>query len=86
LTDLPVGTLATVARLEQQEGAVLQYLSSLGLVLGARVVVEKIAPFGGVYTIRVGAEEASTAEAIGADLARHVLVTPEHGRKKARDN
>ena len=86
LIDLPVGTSATVARLEQQEGAVLQYLSTLGLILGARVVVESVAPFGGVYTIRVGPDDASTIEAIGGDLARHVLVTPDQVGKMARNN
>jgi DtxR family Mn-dependent transcriptional regulator len=76
LTDLPAGSFASVARIELQEASVLQYLASLGLTINARVLVEDIAPFGGVRTIRVGAERKATSQAVGEELAKHVLVTP----------
>ncbi|HEV3311343.1 MAG TPA: metal-dependent transcriptional regulator [Chloroflexota bacterium] len=85
LTDLRAGASASVARIELQEAAVLQYLASLGLTLDARVLVEDVAPFGGVRTVRIGLERKATCHAIGEELAKHVLVMPwlegkvEHG-------
>lgn len=74
LTDLPSGASARLARIELQEAPVLQYLASLGLNLGAPVLVEDIAPFGSVRTLRVGLEEEATSHAIGDELAKHLLV------------
>ncbi|SRR5579884_5283 len=74
LTDLSVGESGSVARLEEQSGPVLQYLESLGLLLGARVVVDHVAPFGGVVTVRVDTEKGSVSHALGPDLARGVML------------
>jgi DtxR family Mn-dependent transcriptional regulator len=74
LTELVPGTTGVVARIEQQEGPVLQYLASLGLVLGETVTLQSIAPFGGVVTVGVGSSEA--VHALGGDLARHILMAP----------
>jgi DtxR family Mn-dependent transcriptional regulator len=72
LTELTPGASGTVARLEQQERPVLEYLASLGLVLNARVTLESIAPFGGVVTVRVGPPGAAVSRAIGQELAEHI--------------
>jgi DtxR family transcriptional regulator, Mn-dependent transcriptional regulator len=77
LTELTPGTGGVVARIEQQEGPVLQYLASLGLVLGETVTLQSIAPFGGVVTVGVGSSEA--VHALGGDLARHILMAPNCG-------
>jgi DtxR family Mn-dependent transcriptional regulator len=74
LTELASGESGTVARMEQQDQAVLHYLQSLGLVLNARVCMEGIAPYGGVVTVRVGAGGSEVRQAIGEELARHILV------------
>lgn len=76
LTALPPGMAGTIARIEQQDQAVLQYLETLGLVLGAHVALEGIAPFGGVVTVRVEAQGEEAGQAIGGELAQHILVTP----------
>ena len=76
LTELPAGASATVARLEQQEAPVLQYLATLGLHLDARILVEDVAPFGGVRTVCVGGEGEASSHAIGDELAKHILVVP----------
>ncbi|GAC1324035.1 MAG: metal-dependent transcriptional regulator [Chloroflexota bacterium] len=74
VTDLSPGASGTVARIEQQQQPVLQYLASLGLVLNARVTLESIAPFGGVVTLRVGDPREHTMHAIGGELAARILV------------
>lgn len=75
LTDLPTGASATVAQIDLQESPVLHYLASLGLHLGTRVLVEDIAPFGGVYTLRIGSDAETVRHAMGEDLVKHILVT-----------
>lgn len=79
LTDISPGTAGTIARIEQQDQAVLQYLESLGLVLDARVTLEGIAPFGGVVTVRVAAPGGERRQVLGGELARHILVAPDTG-------
>jgi len=76
LTNLAPGESGTIARMEQQEGAVLQYLESLGLVLCAQVTLDGIAPYGGVVTVRVGKPGAGVSQAIGEELATHILIDP----------
>jgi DtxR family Mn-dependent transcriptional regulator len=76
LSLLAPGTSGTIARLEQQDGAVLQYLESLGLVLNAQVTLEGIAPFGGVVTVRVATPDGEARQPIGAELAAHILIAP----------
>jgi Fe2+ transport system protein FeoA len=76
LTDLPAGASGTVARIDVQEAPVLQYLASLGLNLGAKVVVDEIAPYGGVRMLRIGSDREATTHPMGEDPVKHVLVTP----------
>ncbi|SRR5579884_398953 len=74
LTDMPAGVTGRIARIEQQDEAVLQYLASLGLTLDALVRVVAIAPFGGVVTVEVEGSDGSLRHAIGEGLAERVLV------------
>jgi DtxR family Mn-dependent transcriptional regulator len=76
LTELVPGASGVVSRIDQQEGPVLQYLASLGLILEETVALQSIAPFGGVVTVRVGAVSTAAVHALGGDLARHILITP----------
>lgn len=75
LRDLAPGTPARVARIEQQEPAVLHYLNSLGLVPGTVVTLLAISP-DGVVTVRIGSpvETDGTTSALGDKLAAHILV------------
>ncbi len=75
LCDLAPGESGRVARITLQDEPVLQYLAGLGVQLGVHLMVETVAPFGGVVTLRVGAVEPVT-HTIGESLARHLLVTP----------
>jgi DtxR family Mn-dependent transcriptional regulator len=80
LTDLAPGTAGTIARIEQQDGAVLQYLESLGLVLNASVTLEGIAPFGGVVTVVVTTPDGEVSRPIGGELAARILIAPHSDR------
>jgi DtxR family Mn-dependent transcriptional regulator len=76
LTELRPGAPAMIARMEQQEQPVLQYLASLGLVKNARVTLVDIAPFGGVVTVRIDTPKGRKTHAIGGELADRILVAP----------
>ncbi len=75
--DVPLSTLAAgsqgaIARVPDGDPGLLQYLRSLGLVPGAVVIVEDVAPYGDVFTLRVG----ECISAVGGEVAKRVLVTP----------
>lgn len=74
LSALMPGDRGSIARIEQQDQAVLQYLGSLGLVPGAEVTLEGIAPFGGVVHVRVNTPDGAVSHAIGEALAGHILI------------
>jgi DtxR family transcriptional regulator, Mn-dependent transcriptional regulator len=75
VADLGPGEAGYVARITLQDGPVLQYLAGLGIQPGVQVVVEAVAPFGGVVTLRVVTADPA-AHTIGESLARHIMVTP----------
>lgn len=77
LSELPVGVHAVVRRVSDDDAALLRYLNELALVPGIPVVVESIAPFGGVLTVRVGT--GNVARSIGAEVARQILVQMRDG-------
>lgn len=74
LTELTGGQQAVIGRIDQQEPEVLQYLASLDLRPGTPVLVEGIAPFGGVITVKVEGASGPVSRAIGENLACHILV------------
>jgi len=73
LADLEAGRMAEVARVIS-EGNVefLHYLSSLGLIPGAKVKVLEKAPFDGTLTIEVN----NSTKAIGRAAASLIMVEP----------
>jgi DtxR family Mn-dependent transcriptional regulator len=75
LSSLGEGRKGVISRVPDGDAALLQYLRQLGLVPGARVTVESLAPFGGVVIVRVG----RNAHALGADVAARLRVTPAPG-------
>ncbi len=68
-TVLP-GQQVIVQRVSDDNPDLLRYLASLGLIPGALVHVEAVAPFGGVYTVRIGTQ----THAIGDTVTQSVLV------------
>lgn len=64
-----------MVQVRREETTLLRYLASLGLLPGARVLVEQVAPFGGPLLVRLG----SARYALGRDIAGRILV-----RKGAR--
>ena len=50
----------------------LRYLAELGLIPGALLQVEAVAPYGGVYTVRIGEQ----THAVGEAVTQAVLVRP----------
>jgi DtxR family Mn-dependent transcriptional regulator len=75
LSSLEAGEKAVVVQVRREETTLLRYLASLGLLPGARVLVEQVAPFGGPLLVRLG----SARYALGRDMAGQILV-----RKGAR--
>ncbi len=71
LAALPPGQPAVVRRVNDDDAALLRYLATLGLVPGASVVVEELAPYGGVVTLRIGDER----HAVGGEVPKQVLVS-----------
>ncbi len=70
-TVLP-GQQVIVQRVSDENPDLLRYLASLGLVPGALVQVEAVAPYGGVYTLRIGEQ----THAVGDAVTQAVLVRP----------
>jgi DtxR family Mn-dependent transcriptional regulator len=70
-TVLP-GQQVIVQRVSDDDPDLLRYLASLGLIPGALVLVEAVAPYGGVYTVRIGEQ----THAVGDMVTRAVLVRP----------
>jgi DtxR family transcriptional regulator, Mn-dependent transcriptional regulator len=76
LTDVPVGEIAEILRVDEREPERLRYLAALGLVPGVVVTLRDRQPFGGPVTV----EAAGERHIIGAELAQVVLVGAVEGR------
>ena len=72
LSQVAPGQHVIVQRVSDENPGLLRYLAELGLIPGALVQVEAVAPFGGVYTVRIGQQ----THAIGDLVAQAVLVRP----------
>jgi DtxR family Mn-dependent transcriptional regulator len=73
LAELAVGVQARVLRVPDGDPALLRYLGDLGLVPGAAVVVEEVAPYGDVLTLHVG----ENRQVVGSTLARRIQMHPD---------
>lgn len=72
LSSIKPGQDVIVQRVSDEDHDLLRYLNSLGLIPGACVHIDAVAPFGGVYTLHVGDQ----VHAVGDVITRHVLVRP----------
>ena len=70
-TVLP-GQQVIVQRVNDDHPDLLRYLTELGLIPGALVKVEEVAPYDGIYTIRIGEQ----THAVGDAVTKAVLVRP----------
>ena len=72
LVGVPVGSSASIQRVLTQDTAFLEYLSSKGVIINARVYVSEVAPFDGPIVLQVGAERVPVP--LSRDSARLLLV------------
>ena len=70
LTGLKIGEKGTIVKVTDERADMLQYLSTLGLVPGARVEVEEKAPFNGPLLVRI----MGASYAIGRNVASVIWV------------
>ena len=70
LASLTEGQRAVVTRVSVEEPEMLRYIDELGLRPQANVEVERVAPFGGPMTLRVG----DTQQLVAGQVASAVLV------------
>ena len=67
---MPAGRRAWIQQIVQEEASLLRYLASLGLLPGAEIHVEEVAPLGGPILVRLG----EARYALGRDVAANILV------------
>jgi DtxR family Mn-dependent transcriptional regulator len=72
LSTVQQGQQVIVQRVNDDRPDLLRYLTELGLIPGALVQVQAVAPYDGVYTIRVGKQ----IHAVGDAVTKAVLVRP----------
>jgi DtxR family Mn-dependent transcriptional regulator len=70
LVQVPAGARVRIQQIVEEEARFLRYLASLGLLPGAEVRVEEVAPFGGPLLVQVG----EARYALGRDVAAKILV------------
>ena len=73
LTEVDAGQTTRVARVSDDDPALLRYLGELGMVPGAEVTVTSRAPFSGPMHIRVGGAD-ETSHALGREVTDQVFV------------
>jgi len=72
LSTVQPGQQVIVQRVNDDRPDLLRYLAELGLIPGALVQVQAVAPFDGVYTVRIGEQ----VHAVGDAVTKAVLVRP----------
>lgn len=71
LSALSTGDRGTIVRVNEDDGEILAYLASLGLLPKVEVAVEEVAPFGGPLLVRVGRAK----YALGREVASKIMVS-----------
>ncbi len=79
LDQVPAGARVRIQQIVEEESAFLRYLASLGVLPGAELCVQEVAPFGGPLLVQVG----DARYALGRDVAAKILVL-EESRDPAR--
>lgn len=74
LSDVDAGQSARVARVRDDDPALLRYLGELGLVPGAMLTVTDRAPFNGPIHVRVSGGDDAPSHALGREVTDKVFV------------
>jgi DtxR family Mn-dependent transcriptional regulator len=80
LCDSGSGAEVDILRIDDEEGDLLSYLASLGMLPGTRVRVCDVAPFKGPMLVEVG----DARYALGRDVAEKIVVSGSGARKQRR--
>ncbi|MFI5338884.1 MAG: DtxR family transcriptional regulator [Candidatus Methylomirabilales bacterium] len=70
LDRVPAGARVWIQQIIEEEATFLRHLASLGLLPGAELCVQEVAPFGGPLLVQVG----DARYALGRDVAAKILV------------
>lgn len=73
LDRVSAGTRVWIQQVAEEEAVFLRYLASLGILPGAELCVQEVAPFGGPLLVQVG----DARYALGRDVAAKILVRSE---------
>ncbi len=73
LDQVPAGSRVWIQQIVEEEASFLRYLASLGLLPGAELRVEEVAPFGGPLLVQAG----EARYALGRDVSAKILVREE---------
>lgn len=76
LSTLEVGMSAKVARVPDEDPALLRYLGTLGLVPGAWITIEGRTPYGDILTARIG----EVTHPLAGELARRISISAQSKR------
>ncbi len=76
LCDLGADEKRCIARVEEEEPRLLQYLASLGLIPDVDIEVKEVAPFGGPLLVKIG----DTQYALGREVASKIWTKKRHRR------
>jgi DtxR family Mn-dependent transcriptional regulator len=76
LCDLCTNEKGRIARVEEEEPQLLQYLASLGLLPDVDIEVKEVAPFGGPLLVKIG----DTQYALGREVASKIWTKKRRGR------
>ncbi len=75
LSQVKIGEMRRILRVDDQDAEKLCYLGELGLYPGTSVQVLASAPFGDPLHIRVGDNTGYVDHMLGAELASHIIMT-----------
>jgi DtxR family Mn-dependent transcriptional regulator len=75
LDQVTAGNRVWIQQIMEEETTFLRYLASLGLLPGAELCVQEVAPFGGPLLVQAG----DARYALGRDVAAKILVREERG-------
>ncbi len=76
LSTLDVGMSAKVARVPDEDPALLRYLGTLGLMPGAWITIEGRTPYGDILTARIG----ETTHPVAGEVARRISISNQSRR------
>lgn len=80
LCDFSPDEKGCIARVEEEEPQLLQYLASLGLIPDVDVEVKEVAPFGGPLLVKIG----DAQYALGREVASKIWTRKSPGRARGK--